>query len=94
MTPPARRKPTPPPPGVTRVRLDCRGVTVSHDGESQRWLWRNLKRFTFATLRDFYLARGYAVVEAQRAKVGRVHTLILEHRDVLTLARVNEERAA
>lgn len=93
MTARKRGRPTsPPPPGVTRVRLDCRGVTVSTHSESQRWLWRDLKHFTFARLRDFYLARGYAEIESQRAKVGRVHTLILEKTTALVV--VESERQA
>jgi len=70
------------PPGVTRVRLDCRAVAVTYGGETKRWLWRDLKHLTFAVLRDMYLAQGYVIVTTMRTKTKRVHTLVMEKVDL------------
>lgn len=77
----------PPPPGVTRVRLTMSSITVSYGGETQRWLWRNLKNLTFARMRGAYLSRGYTVVISMAGKNGRVHTMVLEKTTALVVRR-------
>lgn len=81
---------TAPPPGVTRVRLDCRSIAVTYNGQTKRWLWKNLHNLTFARMRNAYLSRGYTVVMSMAGSNGRVHTLILEK----TTALVVREMAA